>query len=229
VGVLGNEVTARPRTTAGGAVEGVPPVQRRKRGEELRAAIHAAVLDELRERGFTALTMDSVATRAQTGKATLYRYWPSKIALVVDAVLSSMSRIEVPADDGDLRGQLLTVLRRAADDLAGPTGAAARSLIAELLRSPELTESIAPHLEDPVSAPISEVLRRAAVRGEFPAAALTPRVAGVGPDMLRSYALVHSVPIPDEIVTEIVDLVLLPLLRGYAHSPTPPHPASRGI
>ena len=222
MGVLDNDAPARPRKTRAAATEGAQPVQRRKRGEELRAAIHAAVLDELRERGFTALTMDSVAARAQTGKATLYRYWPGKVELVIDAVHSSMAGIEVPADDGDLRGQLLTVLGRAADDLAGPTGVAARSLIAEFVRTPELTDAIAPHLEDPVIGPISEVLRRAAVRGEFPAAALTPRVAGVGPDMLRSYAIVHGVPIPDAIVTEIVDLVLLPLLTGYAHSPTPP-------
>jgi AcrR family transcriptional regulator len=228
VGVLENDAPVRPRKTGAAATAGVRPVQRRKRGDELRAAIHAAVLEELRERGFTALTMDSVAARAQTGKATLYRYWPGKVELVIDAIQSAMARIEVPADDGDLRGQLLTVLRAAADDLAGPTGVAARSMIAEFVRTPELTEAIAPHLEDPVIAPISEVLRRAAVRGEFPAAALTPRVAGVGPDVLRSHAIVHGVPIPDAIITEIVDLVLLPLLTGYAHSRSP-KPRESGI
>ncbi|HEX4249119.1 MAG TPA: TetR/AcrR family transcriptional regulator [Pseudonocardia sp.] len=211
----GNEVSAPRRGSAGDPAEAVRPVQRRKHGEELRAAIHGAVLDELRERGFTALTMDAVATRAQTGKATLYRYWPSKIELVVDAVLSSMSRIEVPEDDGDLRGQLLAVLRTTADDMAGPTGMAARSLIAELVRNPELTQAIGPAPPDPAIVPIQEVLRRAALRGEVPAAALHPRVAGVGPDLLRSYAVLNQLPIPEAVLVEIVDLVLLPLLRGY--------------
>ena len=191
------------------------PVQRRKHGEQLRAAIHAAVLDELRERGLTALTMDAVAARAKTGKATLYRHWPGKLELVVDAVLSSMSRIDVPEDDGDLRGQLLAVLRQTADDMAGPAGVAARSLIAEVVRSPELKQAIGPAPPDPAIAPILEVLRRAALRGEVPAAALHPRVAGVGPDLLRSYALLNELPIPEAVLIEIVDLVLLPLLDRY--------------
>lgn len=216
--MLDNQVTARSRP----AEDRTAPVRRRKRGEELRSAIHAAVLDELRERGFAALTMDAVAARARTGKATLYRHWPGKIELIVDAVRSSLSQIEVPEDDGDLRGQLLALLSRVADDMAGPSGAAARILVAELVRTPELTQLIRPHMTDPVIAPILEVLRRAAVRGHIPVAALTPRVAGVGPDMLRSYALVNGTPIPDTVVGEIVDLVLLPLLRGYAQPPTEP-------
>lgn len=206
---------------AQGAQDTAPPIrQRRKRGEELRAAIHTAVLDELREHGFAALTMDAVAARAHTGKTTLYRYWPSKIDLVVDAAESSMSRIDTPDDDGDLRGQLLAVLRQVADDLGGPVGQAVRHLIAELVQSPELTRTIRPFMVDPVLPPILEVLRRAAVRGQIPVAALIPRVAGVGPDMLRAHVLVNAPPIPDSVVVEIVDLVLLPLLRGYREAPT---------
>jgi AcrR family transcriptional regulator len=206
---------------AQGAQDTAPPIrQRRKRGEELRAAIHTAVLDELREHGFAALTMDAVAARAHTGKTTLYRYWPSKIDLVVDAAESSMSRIDTPDDDGDLRGQLLAVLRQVANDLGGPVGQAVRHLIAELVQSPELTRTIRPFMVDPVLPPILEVLRRAAVRGQIPVAALIPRVAGVGPDMLRAHVLVNAPPIPDSVVVEIVDLVLLPLLRGYREAPT---------
>jgi AcrR family transcriptional regulator len=206
---------------AQGAQDTAPPIrQRRKRGDELRAAIHTAVLDELREHGFAALTMDAVAARAHTGKTTLYRYWPSKIDLVVDAAESSMSRIDTPDDDGDLRGQLLAVLRQVADDLGGPVGQAVRHLIAELVQSPELTRTIRPFMVDPVLPPILEVLRRAAVRGQIPVAALIPRVAGVGPDMLRAHVLVNAPPIPDSVVVEIVDLVLLPLLRGYREAPT---------
>ena len=206
---------------ARGAQDTAPPIRRRrKRGDELRAAIHTAVLDELREHGFAALTMDAVAARAHTGKTTLYRYWTSKIDLVVDAAESSMSRIDTPDDDGDLRGQLLAVLRQVADDLGGPVGQAVRHLIAELVQSPELTRTIRPFMVDPVLPPILEVLRRAAVRGQIPVAALIPRVAGVGPDMLRAHVLVNAPPIPDSVVVEIVDLVLLPLLRGYREAPT---------
>jgi AcrR family transcriptional regulator len=214
--VLDNQAPARRRGSGGGPA----PTRRRKRGDELRAAIHTAVLDELRERGFAALTMDSVAARAHTGKATLYRYWPSKIELLIDAAESSLSHIDIPDDDGDLRGQLLAVLRQIASDLGSPTSVAVRHLIAEFVRTPELTQTINPHLDDPVIPPILEVLRRAAVRGQVPVGALTPRVAGVGPYILRTHAIISGTPIADPVVVEIVDLVLLPLLRGYAEHPT---------
>ena len=80
--MLDNEVSARQPLAEVGAAGRSVPVQRRKRGNELRAAVHAAVLDELREGGMAALTMDAVAARARTGKATLYRYWPSKTELL---------------------------------------------------------------------------------------------------------------------------------------------------
>ena len=194
------------------------PVQRRKRGDELRAAVHSAVLDELRERGFAALTMDAVAARARTGKATLYRHWPGKVELVVDAFCSSMPPIETPEDDGDVRGQLLSVLRQVAGAVQSPIGTVALGLIVELARSPELVDTLRMRTGDPVVGPIMEILRRAAVRGQVPASALTPRVAAVGPDLLKSHALINGGRIPDAVVVEIVDLVLMPLLRGYAAS-----------
>jgi AcrR family transcriptional regulator len=212
--MLDKEVSA-PQCLA--EVDGVPaPVQRRKRGDELRAAIHAAVLDELREGGMTALTMDAVAARARTGKATLYRHWPSKIELVLDAFQSSLPHIDVPEDDGDLRGQLLAVLRQTTDILDSHVGGAVLALIAESIRTPELGDALRPHIVLPFTGPLMEVLRRAAVRGQIPAAALTPRVTMVGPDLLLSHVITNCPVVSDAAVVEIVDLVLLPLLRGYS-------------
>jgi predicted GNAT family acetyltransferase len=59
-----NQTSLRARR----AQDAAPPIRRRKRGDELRAATHTAVLDELREHGFAALNMDAVAARAHTGK-----------------------------------------------------------------------------------------------------------------------------------------------------------------
>jgi AcrR family transcriptional regulator len=217
--MLDNEFSATQRLAEVPADGGPAPVQRRKRGNELRAAIHAAVLDELREGGIAALTMDAVAARARTGKATLYRHWPSKIELVLDAFQSSMPHFDVPDDDGDLRGQLLTVLRQITGSLDSPIGGAVLALISECIRAPELAEALRPHIVLPFTGQLMEVLRRAAVRGQIPATALTPRVTMVGPDLLLTHAIISGPVVPDTVVVEIVDLVLLPLLRGYSVPP----------
>jgi AcrR family transcriptional regulator len=138
------------------ATGGEPVVRRRRRGMELQDAIHQAVLGELQEHGYAALSMDGVASRAQTGKATLYRRWPSKLGLVVDAFKHSAPDTKPPADSGDLREELLAVLRHEADSLDGASGAAARGLMAELVRTPELARVVRPFLADPFLAPMME-------------------------------------------------------------------------
>lgn len=193
---------------------------RRRRGEQLNDAIFQACVDELRENGYLNLTMDRVATRARTGKATLYRRWPSKVELVADALRHSLPVFEPPPDTGRLRDELLSLLECVADDLAGPSGAAARGLIAEAVRSPELYRLLPGQGTDPVVPTTMEVIRRAVVRGEVPATALTPRVAGVASELLLLHFLTRGAPIPHEVLIEIVDQVVLPLLTGIPSSTT---------
>jgi hypothetical protein len=118
-------------------------------------------------------------------------------------------------------------MRYIADELDSPQGLAARSLISELIRSPELAGAVRPHLADPAPAWVLEVLRRAAVHGHVPAAALTPRVAGVGPDIIRAHAIIHGTPVPDTVLNEIVDTVLLPLLENYTPFNNRQNPTSK--
>lgn len=195
-------------------------VRLRRHGDQLLDAIHRACLDELAENGYERLTMDRVAARARTGKATLYRRWPNKAELVVSTLQHTVPPFGPPPDLGDLREELLVLLRAAADELGGPTGAAARGLIAEVVRAPELGELVDRHVTDPLVPPTLEVLRRAVVRGEVSAAALTPRVASVGSDLVLQHFLLHGTPAPEPVLVELVDQVVLPLLRGLA-SPAP--------
>jgi hypothetical protein len=74
------------------------------------------------------------------------------------------------------------------------------------------------HFDDPVEPVMLEVLRRGAMRGQVRPGALTPRIARVGPDLLRHHALVHGTPIDQSVIVEIVEQVLLLLLAP----PTPP-------
>src|SRR5690242_13778994 len=87
------------------------PVRRRRRGEELESALLDAAWNELVEVGFVGLTMESVAARARTGVAVLYRRWPNKAQLVLAAFdhYRAARPIQAP-DTGSLRGDLLALL-----------------------------------------------------------------------------------------------------------------------
>jgi AcrR family transcriptional regulator len=65
----------------------------RRRSEKSRTAIVTATRELLLERGFDGLTIEAVATRAGVGKQTIYRWWPSRPALVADVMLEDADKI----------------------------------------------------------------------------------------------------------------------------------------
>ena len=82
----------------------------RPRSEQTRDAILDAALAELEERGYAALTIEGIAARAGAGKQTIYRWWPSKADVVLDAMMElAARRIKVP-DKGSLEADLLSFL-----------------------------------------------------------------------------------------------------------------------
>jgi AcrR family transcriptional regulator len=186
----------------------------RRRGDALYAAIFEATLDELSAVGYAELKMERVANRARASKGSLYRRWSRRAELVADAVRYALPDCTEPPDTGNVRDDILGCLRAAATLLNGPSGEAARGLMAETIRDPDLMEAIRLRFVDPGVELFLTVLRRGAARGEVRTSALTPRIASVGPDLLREYFLVHRSPIPDQVLIEIVDEVLLPLVRA---------------
>ncbi|QUH05607.1 TetR/AcrR family transcriptional regulator [Saccharopolyspora erythraea] len=186
----------------------------RRRGEALNAAILQATLDELSEVGYAGLTMERVAERARTGKASVYRRWPSRMELALDAVYHVLPDPSSPPDTGTLRGDLLALLRHSAETLAGPAGEALRGLLSDVLTDPSRTAELRQHSHGAGRRAVAEVARRAVERGEIPAEAVTPRRTEVAHAMLRQHFLFQGVPIPDKVIVEIVDEVLVPLFRA---------------
>lgn len=186
----------------------------RRRGDALNAAILQATLDELAEVGYANLTMERVAERAKASKASVYRRWPSRIELTMDAVYQSLVDAASPPDTGSLRGDLLAQLRRAADLLAGPAGEALRGLLSDALRDRTRMEDLRGHSQGASRAAMQEIVRRAAARGEVAEDAITPRRLEVAHAMLRHHFLFNGPPIPDPVIVEITDEVLVPLFTG---------------
>lgn len=175
-------------------------------------AILSATLAELREVGYPALTMDAVARRAGAGKASLYRRWSSRSALVMDAVYTLAP---VPADlpdTGSLRDDLLAALRVTAATLQGPAGDALRGLLAEALPDRQRTEQLRGLSRGRNRDLMAEVLRRAVERGELAASAMRPVRLDVGAALLRQRFLFQGGPIDEGLITAVVDDVLLPML-----------------
>ncbi len=139
----------------------------RPRSEEAHKAILEATLDLLVEVGFSAMTVEGVANRAGVGKATIYRRWPSKLPLVVEAFGQLPGFEEV--DTGSLAEDLKKMLRAYLQAFnASPLSAVLPSLAGERAHNPELSE-----LFEPVSKgrrqPLVRAFERAVDRGEVAA------------------------------------------------------------
>jgi AcrR family transcriptional regulator len=118
----------------------------RRRNEAARQAVLTATLQILRERGPDALTIDAIAREARVGRQTIYRWWPSRAAIVYD-VANETARMEIPSepDTGSLRGDLRSFLRATYETAARPEIAPLlRAMASEALRD----ESFAAMLRD---------------------------------------------------------------------------------
>ena len=195
------------RATAGAATVGRP------RSEEAHRAILDATLDLLSEVGFSALTVEGVASRAGVGKATIYRRWPSKLPLVIEAFRELPGLEDV--DTGNLSADLKEMLRSYLHVFnETPLAQVIPSLAGERAHNPELSR-----LFDPVIRGRRQPLRRrlalAVDRGELPPGLDVDLAADlmVGPIAVRLFFT--GARISPRMVGPVVDLVL----RGLCEQP----------
>lgn len=187
----------------------------RRRGAELEQAILLAAAEELTESGYAGMSMDRVARRAGTNKNAIYRRWPSRAALGIAAYQRlAADTMRIP-DTGELRADVLELLRAANRTWSSPIGGILRALLAGARDDPQLLAQIQENATDGGSPAWLTVLARAVARGEALPEALHPRVATVGVALLRNEYVTRGYPaVPDGVIVEIVDLVYLPLVRG---------------
>jgi AcrR family transcriptional regulator len=189
---------------------------RRRRGAELEEAILRAAADELAASGYHGMTMDKVAKRAGTNKNAIYRRWPQRAALGI-AAYKRLADARTPIrDTGSLRGDALELLRQANATWSSPRGAILRELLAAAADEPNLLQLLREQAGASVmNAAWLTLLSRAVARGEAPPEAVHPRVATLPMMLLRGEYAVRGVPaVPDEVLADIVDEILLPLVRG---------------
>src|ERR671910_330011 len=88
---------------------------RHGRSEEARQAVLEAADDLLVERGFAGVTIEGIAARAGVAKQTIYRWWSSKVDVLMDTFIDDMAQHLTPPDHGDLGRDLRVHLSRLAD------------------------------------------------------------------------------------------------------------------
>jgi AcrR family transcriptional regulator len=182
------------------------------------AAICDATLALLLEVGYDRMSMDAVAARAHASKATIYRRWPGKQELVLDAVRARGVGLTVAEDTGSLRGDLVATYRSAIHGSAADDA----DLIAGVLRAMRT----APGLADCVRSQVIEskcdvsrvIVARAIARGELPAETDPLILHEVASALWFHRVLVVGGPVDDAFIAHVVDDVLMPLLDRSSRS-----------
>ena len=138
----------------------------RPRSERAHQAILRAALDLAVEGGLARMTMEGIAAPSGVGKATIYRRWPTKEALVADALRSVVATIEAP-DTGSVRDDFLGLAAQATQTNAPGALRLMPRLMSEAAEDPELLAACQAVLVEPRRAQLREVLRRGVERGEL--------------------------------------------------------------
>ncbi len=183
------------------------PVQR---SEAARQAILTATLELAGEVGYRKLNIEGIAARAGVGKQTIYRWWPSKGAVLFDAILalSEGSDGALP-DTGDVAADLKLVLRATVDELVEPGyDRLLRALSIEIAGDPELSALYAERLDRPVHALKLARLRSAQAAGELAADADLEIAVELIWSPLAHRWLHRTGPLTHDFVDRIVDAAL---------------------
>ncbi|MFD4247586.1 TetR/AcrR family transcriptional regulator [Streptomyces sp. NPDC058525] len=139
------------------------------RGRKAQAAVRAATLAELLDRGYAELTVEGVAQRAGVHKTTLYRRWKDRASLVVDALAEHFATdIPIP-DTGAVETDLQALARALVQSMSGPVGRAVQTaMFSDAGRLPEVAEAKRRIFADRFRR-AEPVVARAIERGELPA------------------------------------------------------------
>jgi AcrR family transcriptional regulator len=177
------------------------------RSAQVRAAVLAATLDLLSQRGYAAMTTKDIASQAGVNEASLFRRWGTKAAIVAEA-LQDYSATETPTPDtGTLRTDLLELLRGIITRIQTPLGKVIDQIVVGQNAQPELEEVRRAYWRDRFSR-ADALVQRAKARGELPEEIDAHFLieTAIGPILVRANAT--DQPLDDQLPERIVALLL---------------------
>lgn len=152
----------------------------RRRSEKSRAAIFAATRELALEVGFDKFSIEAVAARAGVGKQTIYRWWPSRPALIADVLLEDFGSLAIAVPDtGDLKADLTRWVRRLTRELThGNFSASHRILTASAVEDTDTADRLHTAFTEPLRAAVLARLKAAAELDDAVAGAATDAILG---------------------------------------------------
>lgn len=174
-------------------------------------AIIDATIDLLIRDGYDRLSVESVATTAGVGKATVYRRWANKAELVIDAMATLKPAID-GIDTGTLDGDIELMVAASCSPVSQRLLQVMVSICSALPREPDLLEAFRTRFTEPRIARITDLLVRARDRGELGPDVDVPMAASLVPSLMLQRALMTGQPAGRAYAEQVVGSVLLPVL-----------------
>ncbi|HEX3731356.1 MAG TPA: TetR/AcrR family transcriptional regulator [Mycobacteriales bacterium] len=189
----------------------VPVRPGRKRSEESRLAILTAAFELAAELGYAGLTIEGIATRSGAGKQTIYRWWPSKADVLLDA-LATKADLYVPVPDketyaADLREFLIASFALGRKQ---PVVDVLRALMAQTQIDAEFGERFRVVFLQRRRNALSIILNRAHARGELPPDASPETIADIVFGTIWYRLLATDRPLDEQLANELVTVVARP-------------------
>lgn len=174
-----------------------------------------AAVELLDERGLAGMSIEEVASRAGVSKATIYRRWPSKGLLALDAFVSRFRALQPQPDTGTLRGDLVAALRAWVQAVTTtPMGRMLSGLIAEAQHDDSLRAAWRDRVIEPLRRQHRVLLDRAISRGEIPASVDQEVVLDLFFGSAQHRLLLGHLPMSEDFIETVVDTIL----AGIQHS-----------
>jgi AcrR family transcriptional regulator len=188
-----------------------------------RERVLTTTLDLLTEAGLDELTIDEISRRSGVAKTTIYRHWPNRSALVIDACLRMTDGEEAPPDTGSLEGDVRAILTHIAELLATARWSSIVPSIVDVAEHDPAFADIHSRIQRRHAAPLRSALERAALRGEIPSTADRDAMAAalLGPLFYRRWFS------REPIDATFLEMIIGTLASLYQVTPKPPRGQNR--
>jgi AcrR family transcriptional regulator len=186
----------------------------RPRSERSQQAVLTAALELLTDKGLQALTMDDIAAHAGVSKNTIYRWWPSKAAVLMDAFADAISpKMGFPAE-GDAITRLRAQVHRVAKMMSEPRARVPFvALVAASQHDPELATALRERFIADRRAAACQLITTAVEEGEFARGLDIDVIIDAIYGALYYRLLISRAPINLDFADRLID-ALTPALRG---------------